>query len=93
MAKKTYDDDDGRTIADMSGVERDRLITVRRIKKQGAPDEQSEMQSESEIPAEEYTKEQRHAAVGGALAAAMLIGGIFIAAGALVIWLITLLGR
>ena len=74
--QKTYDDDDGRTIADMSGV--GRSGTFRK------PDDE-------EAPKEDYTSDQRKAAVGGALSAALLIAGAFIGAGAIVIALLTLI--
>ena len=70
--QKTYDDDDGRTIADMSGVGRSGMFTFRSFKK-------------------DYTRDQRKAAVGGALSAALLIAGAFIGAGAIVIALLTLI--
>lgn len=85
--KKTYDDDDGRTIADMSGVQRSGMFTFRSFKKNSTfrnPDS-------DEAPKEEYTNDQRKAAVGGALSAALLIAGAFIGAGAIVIALLTLI--
>ena len=84
--QKTYDDDDGRTIADMSGVGRSGMFTFRSFKKNSTfrkPDD--------ETPQEDYTRDQRKAAVGGALSAALLIAGAFIGAGAIVIALLTLI--
>ena len=75
--QKTYDDDDGRTIADMSGVGRSGMFTFRSFKKNSTfrkPDDE-------EAPKEDYTSDQRKAAVGGALSAALLIAGAFIGAG------------
>ena len=85
--QKTYDDDDGRTIADMSGVGRSGMFTFRRFKKNSTfrkPDD-------DETPQEDYTRDQRKAAVRGALSAALLIAGAFIGAGAIVIALLTLI--
>lgn len=85
--QKTYDDDDGRTIADMSGVGRSGMFTFRSFKKNSTfrkPDDE-------EAPQEDYTRDQRKAAVGGALSAALLIAGAFIGAGAIVIALLTLI--
>ena len=85
--QKTYDDDDGRTIADMSGVGRSGMFTFRSFKKNSTfrtPDD-------DETPQEDYTRDQRKAAVGGALSAALLIAGAFIGAGAIVIALLTLI--
>jgi len=86
--QKTYDDDDGRTIADMSGVQRSGMFTFRSLKKNStfhSPEE------DDNTPKEVYTNEQRKAAVGGALSAALLIAGAFIGAGAIVIALLTLI--
>ena len=89
MAKKrTYQDDDGRTIADMSGIEPSPMLFPR------FPGRKKEQSRGPETPAQDrpwetapqYTDEERRAAMGGALKAAMLLAGVFIAAGALVIW-------
>lgn len=87
MKQKTYDDDDGRTIADMSGVQRDSMFLPRSLKKHGTFAEKEE----EEATEPQYTNEQRRTAVGGALTAAMLIAGIFIGAGAIVIAILTLI--
>ena len=88
MKQKTYDDDDGRTIADMSGVQRDSMFLPRSLKKHGTFAEKEE---EEESTEPQYTNEQRRTAVGGALTAAMLIAGVFIGAGAIVIAILTLI--
>ena len=85
--RKVFDDDDGRTIADMSGIQRERLFLPRSLKKHGTfakpkTDEPSQPQ---------MNDDQRRSAVGGALSAAMLIAGVFIAAGGILIWLLTML--
>ena len=84
---KQYDDDDGRTVADMSGVQRSAMFLPRSLKKHGTfaqPEEDGE-------PQPQYTNEQRRLAVGGALTAALIIAGTFIGAGAIVIALLTLI--
>ncbi len=87
MKQKTYEDDDGRTIADMSGVQRDSMFLPRSLKKHGTFAEKEE----EEATEPQYTNEQRRTAVGGALTAAMLIAGVFIGAGAIVIAILTLI--
>ena len=86
MAKKrTYQDDDGRTIADMSGIEPSPRLFPRLPKKE---QRSQAPQSAGDRPGEwkeQFTQEQRRAAMGGALKAAMLIAGVFIAAGAVAI--------
>lgn len=88
MAKKrTYQDDDGRTIADMSGIEPSPVLFPRfpgREKEQSARPE-TPTQDRPWETAPQYTDEERRAAMGGALKAAMLLAGVFIAAGALAI--------
>lgn len=86
MAKKrTYQDDDGRTIADMSGIEPSPMLFPRLPRKEKrfqAPQSAGDRPWEGQ---EQFTQEQRRAAMGGALKAAMLIAGVFIAAGAVAI--------
>ena len=87
MQQRNYDDDDGRTIADMSGVGQTPVLLPRLPKrKKNAEPEQSAPQPELQL-----TDEERRSYIGGALGAAMLIAGIFIAVGAIVILLLTLL--
>ena len=75
--KKVYDDDDGRTIADMSDVDRAPLL-LPRFKKREQP----------EIPSEQqFSKEDRRAILFGSMGAVLLIGAIFVAAAAIVICL------
>lgn len=77
--RRTYDDDDGRTIVDMSGVERPSMFghlpsSEKKNPVFSAPEEKPER------PWEEngYSKSERRAAVGGALSAALLIGLAYI---------------
>ncbi len=86
MTKKTFDDDDGRTIADMSGIERQPMLLPRLPKKKkNAPQETDEKPWESG----EMNRQERRAWISGAVSAAALIGAVFIAAGAIVIFLMT----
>ena len=76
--KKTYDDDDGRTVVDMSEVDPMPLLLPRfRRRKDEAPSEH------------EMSREDRRAVMLGAIGAVLLIGGVFIVAGAIVIFLMT----
>ena len=61
--ERIYEDDDGRTIADMSGIEPQPML----------------------IPRIRRRRDERNAAIGGALKAGLLIGGVFLIAGALAI--------
>ena len=85
--KKFYDDDDGRTVADMSGVERRPLVIPRPPKKGKKEAEEAEEKQEA------YTAEQKRALIGGSLGAALLVLALFALAIAGVIVLISLLGR
>ena len=87
MAKKIYDDDDGRTVADMSGVQRQPLI-IPRFKKKEKGEEESEKSDLGSL-----SKGDRRAVIGGTLSAALLVMGIFAAVIALVILLIVLIGH
>ena len=90
MSKKIYDDDDGRTIADMSGIERAPLVLPHFKKKKEAPHEvPEETDDASPSPEIQMSGDERRGYIFGALGAALLIGAIFVAAGALAIWLMT----
>ena len=86
MTKRDFDDD-GRTVADMSGLERQPVLLPRlpRRKKENAVPEQPDAQPELQL-----TPEERRSYVGGAIGAGLLLAGIFIAAGAVVIALLLL---
>ena len=92
MAKKhEYQDDDGRTIADMSGIEPMPMLFPRipKAKKESGEPEGSDdrpWETQQQLP-----DDLRNAAMRGALKAAMLIAGVFIAAGALAILAMQLL--
>lgn len=93
--RREYDDDDGRQIADMSGVERPNLLTVRTPPKAEKADdaEQPSAKPEWENPAASMPKEDRRAFIWGALSASLLIGLAFLVGIGLVILLITLLPK
>ena len=91
--KRVYDDDDGHTIADMSGLERPRLILPRHWDNVRKPDtappsepEQEETVSRPWEPArDEMSSEDRKVYIFAALRAGLLIGGIYILAAVLLI--------
>ena len=88
MAKKIYDDDDGRTIADMSGIQRQPLM-IPRFKKKEKPASESEAEREKpEWEKDELNRKQRGALIGGTLLATIVVLAIFAAVIALVIFLI-----
>ncbi len=92
LKKKQYDDDDGRVISDMSDVGRQPMILPRfdHLHKSERRDmgrvEETENRPEYEV---QYTDEERRALVGGTVAAALLVGAIFIGAIGLLIFLLT----
>ncbi|MBR3552884.1 MAG: hypothetical protein IKN72_05800 [Clostridia bacterium] len=87
--RRSFDDDDGRSIADMSGVQRDRMFLPRSLKKHGTFAKTDTDAQKDDSP--KWNGSQRRSAVGGAISAAALIAGIFIGAGAILIWLLTLI--
>ncbi len=90
--KRKYDDDDGRVIADMSGVDRKPLFipdaeSIEKVR-EGRP-ESAAPKSHSYSSGPEYLdKEGRRAMIGGALSAMLLVGGIIAAAFAVIILII-----
>ena len=84
MAKKTYDDDDGRTVADMSDLFVRTPIGYYRIgdKAEKAARRQAKKAERAEAaqqaPPQETTREERSSAIWGALSAALLIAHAFI---------------
>ena len=71
--------DDGRTVADMSGVERQRVFLPRLPKKENKNNDGA-WEGRAESDAEKLSREDRHAYVFGALGASLLVAGIFILA-------------
>ena len=88
--KRTYGDDDGRVIADMSGVSQnaDHLDTSSIPKTTNASEGEH---SKPTVDAPPFTGKERRMVALAALKAALLIGFAFLAGLGLVIWLITLL--
>ncbi len=93
MSKKIYDDDDGRTIADMSGIDRPPMLLPRLngSKKKKITERPEDGETEQPRPEEQMSSDERRGYIFGALGAALLIGGIFVAAGAIVIFLLTVI--
>ena len=86
MARKQYDDDDGRTIADMSGVAGAGPSLFGHLpKRKAAP-----AQEMPDLPSaeSEFSREERRWYILGAMKAALLIGFAFIAGLGLVILLL-----
>ena len=80
-----YEEDDGRTIADMSGIERQPTFLPHFHRKRSdfsAPDANDRPW---ESAAGELTREERNAAIHGALKAGLLIAGVYILAAAALI--------
>ena len=87
--ERIYEDDDGRTIADMSGIEPQPMLIPRIRKRADRADfREPDASAENDRPWDtsgKLSREERNAAIGGALKAGLLIGGVFLAAGALAI--------
>lgn len=82
MAKrKQYDDDDGRTIVDMSGVESPSSLFIPRVpkKEKTVPTEENNSSDERPWEKNEFSKDERRSFVLGAMSASALIALIFIA--------------
>ena len=87
-----YKDDDGRVVADMSGIETQPLLfpsaeSISRLKEKRADFSEPSESSFSSGP-EYLDKEGRRAMIGGALSAWLLVGGLLAAAFAAVILII-----
>lgn len=83
-----YEEDDGRTIADMSGIERQPTFLPHFHRKRSdfsAPDAPRANDRPWESAAGELTREERNAAIRGALKAGLLIAGVYILAAAALI--------
>lgn len=80
--RKEYDDDDGRTIVDMSGVERTPLFIPRPPKAAGAGSAEEPEDGKKDRPWEKgqssLSREERRWYILGALKAALLIALVFI---------------
>ena len=83
-----YEEDDGRTIADMSGIERQPAFLPhfhRRRSDFSAPEEPRANDRPWESAVGELAREERNAAIRGALKAGLLIEGVYILAAAALI--------
>lgn len=90
MARKTYDDDDGRTIADMSGVSSPRLFgDLSSFRQRGR--EPEEPKQKNPYQDDSLTPKERRLYILGALKAALLIGFVYIAGLAAVVGLLLLI--
>lgn len=70
---KNYEDDDGRTIADMSDIQRQNLFSFK------VPEKKSHHEEENDRPWENrMSREERRATVFGALGASLAIGMCYI---------------
>ena len=88
--RRGYDDDDGRTIADMSGLERPRMLLPRLPRQKAAPAPPEEEDREEperfwEQRKDEMAPEDRRVYVLAALRAGLLIGGVFLLGGAVLV--------
>lgn len=94
MAKnKQYSDDDGRTVADMSGIEKAPLIIPKPFGRHDdieVGEEQSDAQPENQL---NLSKEERRSFIFGTVSAAIVIGLIFAAVFAAVILAIIFFGK
>lgn len=87
--KKTYEDDDGRVVADMSGVRRRNVFLPQaiRFEKRLHSQENEEKPSQAEI----LDRKSARYAIFGATAAGLLIAGVFIVGLGIAILLMVLL--
>ena len=93
---KKYDDDDGRVIADMSGIEQQPLIIPRfdhlkRDDRERTENGENEPQK-SPWDDTQMSKGERRAVISGALAAGLGIGAVFAIVFGIVIFLMTRMG-
>ena len=86
---KVYDDDDGRTIADMSGVSGPSMFLPRRSGRKKPPMEQEESSSSEQ----EWDPKDRRIYVFGALRAALLIALVYAVGFVLIIGLLLLIWK
>ena len=80
--RKDHQDDDGRTIADMSGIQRQPVFIPKIPKRPTAENGENAQKKENELF---LTKKEKTAYILGTLRSALLIGAVFAAAFALLI--------
>ena len=90
---KPYDDDDGRTIADMSGIERQSGFSFRSFSSRSSSKSDNSTEEEKPWEASPMPKGERFAWIGGALSAALLIGLTFLLGIGIFIFLLTVLWK
>ncbi len=91
MKKRVYDDDDGRTVADMSNVSRQRLLIPRLTLHSSSPAYSQQLQDDdTQQPNIQLTREERRWYILGAVKAALLIALAFIVGLAIVVLLFLL---
>jgi len=94
MKEKRYEEDDGRTIADMSGIEPQPMLmpsasSIKKLREgRDEPDVPGRTAQKYDYGPEQLDREGRRAAIGGAISAWLLIGGLVFAAFAVVILVI-----
>ena len=91
MQQRNYDDDDGRVVADMSGLERQPILLPRLPKRKKENAAATPEDAGAQQPELQLTAEERRSYMAGAVGAGLLIAGIFIAAAAIIITLLLLL--
>ena len=89
MARRDFEDD-GRTIADMSGIERPSLFAFRRPGTSKAPSSFEQERPQKARSEEKLDRKQSRTYIAGALLAGLLIAAVFIICGAIAIALMTL---
>ncbi len=87
---RNQEQDDGRVIADMSAIERPRMLLPGRRKRSSETEDDAGKSNHQAAPSEEMSKEDRRAYLFGAMGAALVIGLIFLAAAGVAILLMIL---
>lgn len=93
MSRRDEFEDDGRTIADMSGLERLPLFPKRPRSFQGEKEEKQNEKKTNPWEDSSFTWGERIRYMGVALGAALSIALVLLAGLALIIWLITLYAK
>ena len=74
MAKKQYEDDDGRSFADMSQIERPNFFSLGHMPERRERDNERPQKTQAPSAGDEMTKQERRWYVLGTLKASLLIG-------------------
>lgn len=90
-SRREWDDDDGRIVADMSGIERPRFLMPRIATKRSVSGDrrtgEQAVEERSSVYEAEFTPRERRMYMLGALKAALLIALVFIAGLGAAVWL------